>query len=112
MTRAGGVVLGSVMALIGTMRYRLPAIVDEMEAYGADVADAVIRTGDLRQTPAQAHRCRMLRWREIAEMIGRLPYRLLAASASNAMSMTDSPALDRLAADPEWWRGSSTGRRN
>jgi len=102
-TRAGGVVLASVMAVIGTMRYWLPAVVDEMAAYGADVTDAVIRTGDLRQTPASAHRCRMLRWREIAEMIGRLPCRLLAASASNAASMTDSPALDRLAANPQWW---------
>ncbi|MGH3202435.1 MAG: class I SAM-dependent methyltransferase [Streptosporangiaceae bacterium] len=67
-TRAGGLVLASVMALIGTTRHWLPAVVGEMETYGADVTDAVIRTGDLRQSPASAHRCRMLRWREIDDM--------------------------------------------
>lgn len=34
-TRAGGVVLASVMATIGTMRYFLPTVVDEIEAFGS-----------------------------------------------------------------------------
>jgi SAM-dependent methyltransferase len=103
-TRPGGVLLASVMATIGSLTYFLPAVVDEMEAYGPDVTNAVIHTGDLRHTPSpDAHRCRMFRWREVAEMIARQPGRLLAASASNATSLADSDALARLAADSAWW---------
>lgn len=102
-TRVGGVVLASVMATIGTMRYFLPAVVDEISQFGIDVTDAVIRTGDLRHTPADAHRCRMFRWREIQAMIDGLPGRLVAASASNATSVGDGDALKWLAAEPGRW---------
>ncbi len=102
-TRAGGVVLASVMATVGTMRYFLPAVVDEIRDFGVDVTDAVIRTGDLRHTPADAHRCRMFRWREIKEMTERLPCRLVAASTSNATSLGDDDALAVLAAEPDHW---------
>ena len=44
-------------------------IFDAVVAYGADVTGAVIRTGDLRHAPAQAHRGRMLRWREIGPAV-------------------------------------------
>ena len=63
-TRAGGVVLASVMAIIGTMRFFLPRVVDESRQFGMEVTDAVLRTGDLRHTPADAHRCPMFRWHE------------------------------------------------
>lgn len=102
-TRPGGVVLASVMTTIGTMRLFLPAVVDEIEAFGVAVTDRVIHTGDLRHTPDNAHRCRMFRWHELEEMFGRLPCTLLAASASNAASAGDPDALERLAANPEWW---------
>lgn len=102
-TRPGGIVLASVMATIGTVRYFLSGVADEIEAFGVGVTDAVIRTGDLRLTPAAGNRCRMFRWREIAELTARQPCRLVAASASNAISMGDPEALDRLAADPRVW---------
>lgn len=102
-TRPGGAVLASVMTTIGTMRLFLPTVVDEIGTFGIDVTDKVIRTGDLRHTPADAHRCRMFRWRELEEMFSRLPCTLLAASASNATSAGDPDALERLAAHPEWW---------
>lgn len=102
-TRVGGVVLASVMATIGTMRYFLPVVVAEIREFGIEVTDAVIRTGDLRHTPADAHRCRMFRWREIREMIDRLPCELVAASASNATSLADAEALEWLAAEPSRW---------
>lgn len=102
-TKTGGIVLASVMATIGTMRYFLPVVVDEIRRFGIDVTDAVIRTGDLRHTPAVAHRCRMFRWREIQAMIESLPCRLVAASASNATSLADADALEWLAADSARW---------
>ncbi len=53
--------LAGVMATIGSMRYFLPVVVDEIRQFGIEVTDAVVRTGDLRHTPAGAHRCRMFR---------------------------------------------------
>jgi SAM-dependent methyltransferase len=102
-TRPGGAVLASVMATIGSMRYFLPGLAAEIDACGADAMDAVIRTGDLRHSPAGGHRCRMSRWRDITEMITRQPGRLLAASASNATSLADPDTLGHLAANPGLW---------
>ena len=103
-TRVGGVVLASVMATIGTMRFFLPVVAEESRQFGIEVTDAVLRTGDLRHTPADAHRCRMFRWREILAMIDALPCRLLAASASNATSLGEAGALEWFAAEPGRWQ--------
>lgn len=102
-TRPGGVVLASVMAVIGSLRYFLPGVAEEIKMFGADAIDAVVHTGDVRLTQAGGHICRMFRWREVTEMIARQPCRLLAASASNAVSLADTGVLERLAADPELW---------
>lgn len=103
-TRVGGVVLASVMATIGTMRFFLPVVVEEMRQFGMDVTDRVIRTGDLRHTPADAHRCRMFRWREVARMLEFMPCRILAASASNATSLAAPEALAWLTSEPTRWQ--------
>lgn len=102
-TRPGGAVLASVMAAIGNLRYFLPGVIEEINTFGAEAIDAVVRTGDLRPTQAGGHICRLFRWREIAEMIAGQPCRLLAASASNAISLADPEALEQLAADRELW---------
>jgi ubiquinone/menaquinone biosynthesis C-methylase UbiE len=102
-TRPGGVVLASVMSSIGNLRYYLPGVAEEIKVFGAEAMDAVVHTGDLRPTQAGRHICRIFRWREIAEMISAQPCRLLAASASNAISLGDPSALERLAADPQLW---------
>ena len=65
--------------------------------------DRVVRTGDLRPTQPSGHVCRMFRWQEVERMIARAPCRLLAASASNAASLGDAAAMDRIASNPEWW---------
>lgn len=101
--RPGGVVLGSVMSTIGSFRWFLPGVAEEIKAFGIGAMDTVLRTGDTRPTQAGGHCCRMFRWRELAEMIAAQPCRLLAASASNAISLADPEVLDRLAADPAVW---------
>lgn len=45
----------------------------------------------------------MFRWREVAGIIATQPCRLLAASASNAISLGDPDTVARLAADPAVW---------
>jgi SAM-dependent methyltransferase len=102
-TRPGGVVLASVMSTAGSFRYFLSSVVTEIEDFGLAVTDEVLHTGDVRPTQAGGHICRMFRWREVAEMIAAQPCRLLAASASNAISLGNPEALGRLAADPAVW---------
>jgi SAM-dependent methyltransferase len=100
--RPGGAVVASVMAALGSLRYFLPVVVDEIDQLGVEVYDHVIATGDLRAIPG-THTCRMFRWREVDSMITEHPCRLLAASASNCMSLGDTAALERLAVDPARW---------
>jgi SAM-dependent methyltransferase len=102
-TRPGGVVLASVMSTAGSFLVMLPGVADEIEAYGVQVMDELLHTGDTRPLPAGGHICRMFRWREVAAMIAAQPCRLLAASASNAISLGHQDALARLAADPGVW---------
>jgi SAM-dependent methyltransferase len=104
-TRPGGVLLASVMSTAGSARCFLPGIAEEIATLGVAVIGAVLRTGDIREMrpPAGAHICRMFRWREVAELIAAQPCRLLAASASNALTAGDAAAVDRLAADPAVW---------
>jgi SAM-dependent methyltransferase len=102
-TRPGGVVLGSVMSTIGSFRWFLPGVAEEIKTFGMQAMDTVLRTGDTRPTQAGGHCCRMFRWRELAEMIAAQPCRLLGASASNAISLADPEVLDRLAADSGVW---------
>jgi hypothetical protein len=46
--RSNGVVVASVMSLLGTWRPSLPAVIALAETVGEDANDAVLRTGDLR----------------------------------------------------------------
>jgi ubiquinone/menaquinone biosynthesis C-methylase UbiE len=102
-TRPGGVVLGSVMSTIGSFRWFLPGVAEEIKTFGFEAMDALLHTGDTRPTQPSGHNCRMFRWRELAEMIAAQPCRLLASSASNAISLAAPEVLDRLAADPGVW---------
>jgi SAM-dependent methyltransferase len=103
-TRPGGVVLCSVMSTIGTFRWFLPGVAEEIKTFGVEAVGTMLHTGDTRPIQeAVGHNCRMFRWRELDEMIAAQPCRLLAASASNAISLADPEVLERLAADPGIW---------
>jgi ubiquinone/menaquinone biosynthesis C-methylase UbiE len=99
-TRPGGTVLASVMSLVGSLRYHLAGVAEEMSVFGAGVIDTMVRTGEQRYTP---HQCRMFRWSEIADMVKRLPCELEVASASNAISSGDPEVLDSFERDADRW---------
>ena len=101
-TRPGGFVLASVMAAVGSFRYFLPVVVDEIQQFGTAFYDHVLATGDLREIPG-SHSCRMFRWSEVEAMISARPCHLVTASASNCLSLGDPQALERLAQDPTRW---------
>ena len=101
--RPGGIVLASVMATVGSLRYFLPLALNELDQYGGEVYDHIMATGDLRDIP-RSHTCQMYRWREIESLIAPAPCRLVAASASNCISLGDADLIERLEVDPERWR--------
>ena len=100
--RPGGVVVASVMALVGTLRFYLPAVPSYAAEGRLDVLERVVTTGDNRYD-ADSHPCRMFRWREISAMVDRLPCHLLGASASNFLSCGDQSTVAALEADPSAW---------
>ncbi|OIQ72867.1 Mg-protoporphyrin IX methyl transferase [mine drainage metagenome] len=102
-TRPGGVVVASVMSLLGTWRHFLSGTVSESERVGEDANDEVLRTGDLRHFGSR-HICQMFRSRDIADLVERCGGEVLAMSASNWASLDDPEALARLEADPDRWR--------
>lgn len=98
-----GGMLGSVMSTMGSFRWFLPGVVEEIKTFGTEAMDTVLGTGDTRSTQAGGCCCRMFRWRKLAEMVVAQPCRLLAAPASNAIVLAAPEVLDRLAADPGVW---------
>jgi SAM-dependent methyltransferase len=103
--RIGDRVLASVMSTLGSWRFFLPSIIDQVDTLGLDATDAIIETGDLRlEQGLSPHFCQMYRWSEVSALVERCGGTLLAASASNCASMTDEEQLERIGTDPEHWR--------
>jgi hypothetical protein len=47
--------------------------------------------------------CRMFRWREVHDMVSRLPCTLVGASTSNFLTCGDQEVVEAVAADPALW---------
>lgn len=103
---ADGVVIASVMSLLGTWRQFLRAVVDLEEQVGVEANDRTLRTGDLRHVvdDPTAHVCQMFRFSDVEALLKRAGGRSLGASASNWASLGDRQALERLEADERRWQ--------
>ncbi len=101
-TRPGGVVVASVMALVGTLRFYLRALPQYAAEGRLDVLRQVVDTGDNRYD-GPAHPCRLFRWQEILGIVNRLPCTLAGASASNFLTCGDQEVVEGVAADPLLW---------
>lgn len=102
-TTHGGVVVGSVMSMLGTWRYQLPGVVKVAAAFGEEANDRVLATGDLRHLAGSAHVCQMFRACGFADLVSAAGGRTLAMSASNWASLGDPDALAGLEADSDRW---------
>jgi SAM-dependent methyltransferase len=102
-TRPEGFVLASVMSAVGSFRYFLPLALEEADRYGGEVYDHVLATGDLRAIPG-AHTCQMYRWSEVEALAAGARGALVAASASNCMSLADADVVAGIEADAERWK--------
>ncbi|MEU6716021.1 methyltransferase domain-containing protein [Nonomuraea sp. NPDC046802] len=103
-TRPGGLVVGSVMSLLGAWRHFLPGVVKMAEAIGEDANDLILRTGDLRRKgDRDGHVCRMFRHRDLAALVRAAGGEIVAATASNWATLGDPDALAALESDPDRW---------
>lgn len=103
-TRPGGYVLLSVMSLLGTTRAFLPGVLKLTEQVGLDVAHHVNRTGDLDGVVAGGHRCHMYRWAELESLLLAHHCEIVAASASNFLTLQHPDAVQQAMSDPQTWQ--------
>jgi len=101
--RPGGVVVASVMSLLGTWRHVLEDTILVAETFGDDANDAILRTGDLRRIGG-AHVCQMFRASDITALVERCGGEVLAMSASNWASLDKPEALASMESVPDRWR--------
>ena len=100
--KPGGVVVASVMSLLGSWRLFLRGVVEEAAEAGEEANDLILTTGDLRYFPAE-HICKMYRASDIARLAEECGGEILAMSASNWASLGDPEALTILESDPVRW---------
>lgn len=102
-TKPSGVVVASVMSILGTWRYIFPAITKLDIEIGGDVVDDILATGDSR-FQGEGHRCKMFRSEEIFRLVHDCGGTMLATSASNWASMNFPEVLSTIAEDPQRWK--------
>ena len=102
----GGIVLGSVMSLLGSWRLFMPGIVREIAGGGATMQDmrTVWETGDTRHQPGQVHICRLFRAQEVTEMINAGGGEVLEMSASGWGVHCGADVLEPVTGDPQLWK--------
>ena len=81
--RSGGLLLVSVMSLLGATAGGLPFVMEEARAHGPEAVDAVIRTGDLPSALSGHLEMHMYRWSELEALLHRHGCHVVTASASN-----------------------------
>jgi SAM-dependent methyltransferase len=99
-TAPQGVILGSVMSLLGAWRHFLPAVLE----LPYDDNDHILATGDLRRSQPDGHVCQMYRASDVRDLIERAGATTLALSASNWASLDHPEATAALAQSPRRWQ--------
>ncbi|MBT7099630.1 class I SAM-dependent methyltransferase [Candidatus Poribacteria bacterium] len=102
-TKPGGPVLMSVMSLVGSSQTHLGGIFDVMEAAGRDIVDAVATRGDIGSGVRATHHMHMFRWSELRALLQRHGCEIVAASASNCLSVGNPEPLARIRDDHDAW---------
>lgn len=104
--RPGGLLLASVMSLLGTTRIFMHGIMAELAAgkFTFDQMLQVWRTGDLRHLPAQEHVCRMFTAEELSSMLNDAGAVVLEISATGNNVHCQPDVLSPLLEDSEKWR--------
>ena len=87
-TKPGGHVLLSVMSLLGAARAFFSALPEMIDEFGWQRAvEDIFATGDLQADINRGHVCRLYRWSDLERLVDPHPCRIVAASASNFLSV-------------------------
>ena len=103
-TKPGGLVLVSVMALVGSTLGNLPTVIGLMREHGAGPIRRVIETGDLPPELSNGHLAmHMFRWSELQALVRRHGLEIVAASAATlSPAIEDDLTPDELAEVARW----------
>ena len=101
-TKPGGLVLASVMSLLGSWRYFLRGVIEGTQRVGEAANELVLTTGDLRHFGGK-HFCQMFRSSDIEVLVRRCGGSLVATSASNWASLADEELVSNLEEDDDRW---------
>ena len=101
-TKPGGVVLASVMSLLGSWRYFMRGVIEETQRAGDAANELVLRTGDLRHFGGR-HVCQMFRSSDVERLVRRCGGSVVAMSASNWASLADADVVSQLEGDVDRW---------
>jgi SAM-dependent methyltransferase len=99
-TASEGVVVGSVMSLLGAWRHFLPAVLELSD----EDNEHILATGDLRRSQPDGHVCQLYRACDLRGLIERAGATTLALSASNWASLDHPEAIARVEASPSRWQ--------
>ncbi len=100
----GDVVVGSVMATLGTLRRFLPQVLALDGRIGRDRNDAIFRTGDLRlDDETSGHTCKLYRAAELRALVEDAGGEVLDLSASNWLSLDNEAVLEAMSDDAAAW---------
>jgi SAM-dependent methyltransferase len=99
-TRPDGVVLGSVMSLLGAWRHFLPAVLELTD----EDHDHILATGDLRRAQPDGHVAQLYRASDVRALIERAGATTLALSASNWASLDHPEATALVEESPSRWQ--------
>jgi len=102
--RPGGVVLASVMTLAGNARHFVASFRPVIDELGLDRFDAFLVAGDQRLIEsAGAHVCQLMRWTDIQGLVRSSGAEIVAASASNWLSLAAPAVVEAFADSPDLW---------
>lgn len=102
-TKPGGYVLLSVMSLLGGTRAFLPGVLKLTEQLGVEVVYQVNSTGDLDGEVVGGHKAHMYRWSELEALLRAHYCEIVAASASNFLTLQHPEAVQQAMSDPQIW---------
>jgi ubiquinone/menaquinone biosynthesis C-methylase UbiE len=102
-TRPGGLILCSVMTLLGTARVRLGDLFALVDAFGLPLIDREVRTGDLTAETVRGQSMRLYRAKDFRELLIRNRAEVVEMWSANYLSLGNDTLLATLASDAERW---------
>jgi SAM-dependent methyltransferase len=96
-TKPGGLVLLSVMSLVGTVVHYLPILLDLVRRDGAEKNEEIVRTGLLPEEPDYGHLAmKLFRWSELEELLS--GHGAIVAAAAAGLLPAEKPEEPELQA--------------